>query len=65
MQISDTGELETIIDEVIAENPQAVADFQAGKKNAVGFLIGQTMKKTRGKANPGAVAKLINAKLRG
>lgn len=58
-QISDTGELETIIRDVIAANPQSVEDFQAGKKKAIGFLVGQTMKATKGKANPQMVNQLL------
>ncbi len=58
-QISDTGALETIIREIIAANPQSVQDFQAGKKKAVGFLVGQTMKATKGKANPQLVNQLL------
>jgi len=58
-QISDTGALETIIREVIAANPQSVQDFRAGKKKAVGFLVGQTMKETKGKANPQLVNQLL------
>ncbi len=58
-QISDTGALETVILEVIAANPQSVQDFRAGKKKAVGFLVGQTMKETKGKANPQLVNQLL------
>lgn len=58
-QISDTGELEAIIRAVIAANPQSVEDFRAGKKKAIGFLVGQTMKETKGKANPQMVNQLL------
>lgn len=58
-QISDDSLLESIVKEVIEENPQAVEDFRAGKKQAVGFLVGQVMKKTKGKANPQIVNKKI------
>ena len=50
-QISDTAALGTIVDEVIAANPSAVADVRAGKAQAIGFLVGQVMKATRGQAN--------------
>ena len=49
--------------EVIAANPQAVTDFRAGKKQVAGFLVGQVMKATRGKANPGVVNREIAAEL--
>ena len=63
-QISDTGELEALVDKVIAENPKAADDFRAGKKSAVSFLVGQIMKATRGQANPGAVSELIVDRLK-
>ncbi|MHB1162264.1 MAG: Asp-tRNA(Asn)/Glu-tRNA(Gln) amidotransferase subunit GatB, partial [Chloroflexota bacterium] len=63
-QISDTSHLELVVDDVIKNNPQAVADFKAGKGAAVGFLVGQVMKLTRGQANPGVVNKLLKDKLR-
>ena len=62
-QISDTGALQTAVDEVIAQNPDAVADIRAGEKKAVGFLTGQIMKKTRGQANAGVVQQLIRESL--
>lgn len=58
-QISDTGELEKLVREVVAANPQSVADFRAGKKKAVGFLVGQLMRATKGRANPQAVNELL------
>jgi aspartyl-tRNA(Asn)/glutamyl-tRNA(Gln) amidotransferase subunit B len=51
-QVSDTGEIEKICQEVIAENEQIVADFKGGKEKALGALVGQVMKKSRGQANP-------------
>jgi len=63
VQISDEGELEKIIMEVISSNPKSVADYQAGKENAIGFLVGQVMKATKGQANPGVVNKLLREKL--
>ena len=63
-QISDESELEGIVAQVIAENPAAVQDFNQGKKRAVGFLVGQVMKATRGKANPGIVNQKLQEQLR-
>ena len=62
-QISDADALRDVVREVIEANPQAVADFRAGKKQAAGFLVGQVMKATRGKANPGVVNRQIAAEL--
>lgn len=63
VQISDEGELARIIDGVLADNPKSVEDYRAGKKKAIGFLVGQTMKATKGKANPEMVNKLLREKL--
>ncbi|MGE5590727.1 MAG: Asp-tRNA(Asn)/Glu-tRNA(Gln) amidotransferase subunit GatB [Bacillota bacterium] len=63
VQISDTSELEKVIADVIAANPQPVADFRGGKETALGFLVGQVMKATRGKANPGMVNELLRRAL--
>ena len=63
-QVSDTGALQAMVDEVVAANPQSVADFKAGKDRAVGFLVGQIMKKSRGKANPSMVNEMIVKKLK-
>ncbi|MHB9144794.1 MAG: Asp-tRNA(Asn)/Glu-tRNA(Gln) amidotransferase subunit GatB [Symbiobacteriia bacterium] len=63
VQISDTSELERVIAEVIEKNPQPVADFRGGKESAAGFLVGQVMKATRGKANPGMVNELLKKAL--
>ena len=57
-QISDAGALDTAIDEVFAANPAAVADYRAGKPQAVGFLVGQVMKATRGQANAALVQRV-------
>ncbi|TVY01054.1 Asp-tRNA(Asn)/Glu-tRNA(Gln) amidotransferase subunit GatB [Paenibacillus cremeus] len=59
VQISDEGAIKAIVDQIVDNNPQSVADFKAGKDKAVGFLVGQVMKETKGKANPGLVNKLI------
>ena len=63
VQISDTGELEGIVKDVIAQNEKVVNDFKSGKKSAIGFLVGQVMQKTKGKANPGVVNQLLQKKL--
>ena len=64
-QISDAGELRSVIDEVLAGNPVAVADYRAGKARAAGFLVGQVMKATRGQANAGLVQAALNERLGG
>lgn len=64
VQISDEGAILAVVDQVIANNPQSVADFKAGKEKAIGFLVGQVMKETKGKANPGLVNKLIMERLK-
>lgn len=63
VQISDTGALEALAMKIIEANPQSVADFKAGKKKAVGFLMGQIMKETKGKANPQVVNQILTKKL--
>ena len=57
--VSDEGELKKVVEEVIANNPQSVADYRNGKEKAIGFLVGQTMKAMKGKANPGAVNEML------
>ena len=64
IQISDEGELEIIIDEILDKNQQSIEDFKNGKDRAVGFLVGQIMKATRGKANPQVVNKMLVKKLK-
>lgn len=63
VQISDTAKLSKLVDEVVGKNPKAVEDFKAGKKKAVGALVGQIMKATKGKANPRVINELLNKKL--
>ncbi len=63
VQISDTGAIEAVVDQVIAANPQSVADFKAGKDRAIGFLVGQVMKETKGRANPEMVNKLLRERM--
>ncbi|CAI2689094.1 Asp-tRNA(Asn)/Glu-tRNA(Gln) amidotransferase subunit GatB [Apilactobacillus kunkeei] len=63
VQLSDPAQLQPIIDEVLSNNPQSVEDFHNGKDRAIGFLVGQIMKQTRGKANPQVVNKLLMASI--
>lgn len=65
VQISDESAIVAIVDNVIAANPQSVEDFRGGKDKAIGFLVGQIMKETKGKANPGMVNKLLMERLQG
>ncbi len=62
-QVTDTGAIEAVIDEVIAENPDNVAKYKGGKDKLFGFFVGQVMKKSQGKANPAAVNELLKKKL--
>ncbi len=64
-QITDSGAIEAIIDEVIAGSPDQVEQFRAGKEKVLGFFVGQVMKKTQGKANPGQVNAILRDKLKG
>lgn len=64
-QISDQGEIEQFVEEVIEENPAAVEDYKNGKDKVMGFLVGQVMKKSKGKANPQMVNDLLKEKLPG
>ncbi|MGG4145855.1 Asp-tRNA(Asn)/Glu-tRNA(Gln) amidotransferase subunit GatB [Paenibacillus algorifonticola] len=63
VQISDEGAIIAIVDKVIEANPQSVEDFRAGKEKAIGFLVGQIMKETKGKANPAMVNKMLLERL--
>lgn len=58
-QVNDEGALRTAIEKVIAENPQSVEDYRNGKEKAIGFLVGQTMKVMKGKANPSMVNQIL------
>nr|MBI3612309.1 Asp-tRNA(Asn)/Glu-tRNA(Gln) amidotransferase subunit GatB [Nitrospirota bacterium] len=64
-QVSDEGSLAKIIDEVIAKNPTQVEQYRGGKEAVLGFLVGQVMKSSGGKANPGKVNELLKKKLAG
>ena len=57
--VNDDNLLRTVVEQVIAANPQSVADYRGGKEKALGFLVGQIMKQMKGKANPGAVNKML------
>jgi len=62
-QVSDTGAIEAMIDEILAENQDKVEQYRAGKDKLFGFFVGQVMKKTQGKANPQVVNQLLRPKL--
>lgn len=57
--VNDEGALRSTIEKVIADNPQSVEDYHNGKEKAIGFLVGQTMKAMKGKANPGMVNQIL------
>lgn len=62
--VSDSNEIEKIVDQVLAANPKAIEDFKAGKSNAAGWLMGQVMKASQGKANPKQASEFVNKKLK-
>ena len=64
-QISDSGALEAIVDQVIAANPKSVEEYRAGKEKAFNALVGQAMKATRGKGNPAQINEILKKKLAG
>ncbi len=64
-QITDTGAIEKVIDDVMTRNPKQLADFRSGKDKLFGFFVGQVMKETQGKANPAQVNELLKRKLPG
>ena len=63
-QVSDTKEIEKIIDKIIADNPKNVEEYKAGKDKLFGFFVGQVMKATQGKANPGVINNILKEKLK-
>ena len=65
VQLSDTGEIDSLIDEVIAANPDPLASYRAGKEALFGFFVGQVIKASKGKANPKIVNERLRAKLKG
>ena len=62
-QISDSGALEKVIEDVIAANPKQVEQYRGGKTTVINFLVGQAMKATRGQANVAVVTELLKQKL--
>jgi aspartyl-tRNA(Asn)/glutamyl-tRNA(Gln) amidotransferase subunit B len=62
-QITDDSAIEALIDDVISNNPNQLAQYQAGKQQLLGFFVGQVMKASRGKANPAQVNQLLRSKL--
>ena len=63
-QITDEGAIEAMVDQVIADNPDQVEQFKAGKGKVLGFFVGQVMKASKGKANPQQINQLLNQKLK-
>jgi aspartyl-tRNA(Asn)/glutamyl-tRNA(Gln) amidotransferase subunit B len=64
-QVSDTGELGAIADQVIADNPDVVEKFRGGNEGVIGFLVGQVMKASGGSANPKLAQELLRERLSG
>ena len=64
VQISDEGAIKEVVLKIIAENPQSVSDYKGGKDRALGFLVGQAMKETKGKANPQMLNKMFIEELK-
>ena len=64
-QVTDTGAIEGVIDDILAANPEQVAEYRGGKEKVFGFFVGQVMKASKGKANPAAVNELLKKKLQG
>lgn len=65
VQLSDTGEIDALVDSVIAANPDALASYRSGKETLFGFFVGQVIKASKGKANPKVVNERLRAKLQG
>ena len=65
VQITDNSEIEKIVEQVLAENPQSVEDYKAGKSNALKYLVGQSMRLSKGKANPQMINEMILVRLEG
>ena len=65
VQITDNSEIEKIVEQVLAENPQSVEDYKAGKSNALKYLVGQSMRLSKGKANPQMINEMILERLEG
>jgi len=65
VQVSDTGEIDSLIDGVMAANPDQLASYRSGKEALIGFFVGQVIKASKGKANPKIVNERLRAKLQG
>jgi len=65
VQVSDTAEIDALIDDVIAANPDHLASYRSGKEALLGFFVGQVIKASKGKANPKVVNERLRAKLNG
>jgi aspartyl-tRNA(Asn)/glutamyl-tRNA(Gln) amidotransferase subunit B len=65
VQVSDTGEIDSLIESVIAANPDQLASYRSGKETLFGFFVGQVIKASKGKANPKIVNERLRAKLQG
>lgn len=63
IQVSDTGFLDSLVDEIIANNPEEVEKYKSGKKQLMGFFVGQAMKASQGKANPKMITQMVSSKL--
>jgi aspartyl-tRNA(Asn)/glutamyl-tRNA(Gln) amidotransferase subunit B len=63
VQVTDTKEIESVIESVLKENPQEVEKYRSGKDRVFGFFVGEVMKKTKGKANPALVNQILKEKL--
>ena len=64
IQISDEGEIKKIVLKILDANPQSIVDYKAGKDRALGFLVGQAMKETKGKANPKMLTQMFLEELK-
>lgn len=64
IQISDEGAIKEVVIKILEANPQSVADYKAGKEKALGFLVGQAMKETKGKANPQMLNQMFKDELK-
>ncbi len=62
LQITDTGEIESVVDQILAENPDALESLRSGEQKVIGFLVGQVMKATNGKADPNQVNQILRSK---
>ena len=63
IQISDENAIKEVVIKILDNNPQSIADFKAGKDKALGFLVGQAMKETKGKANPQLLNKMFKEEI--